>query len=300
MRAIVVIGSLNEDMTVHAARWPDAGETVHAERLDWSAGGKGANQAAAAARLGGEVTMVGHVGDDAPGRRLRAELSDLGVDVTNVASVTGVPTGLAIVGLDDSGENRIVVIAGANACLDRATLEGLDWEGVRVLLVQLEIPVPTVLAAAHAAHAAGAMVILDPAPALTVPDELLELVDVLTPNAQEATALAGRPVADVRTARLVASELGARGPRAVVITLGAAGAVLAEGNYVTHVPAPKVAAVETAGAGDAFNGALAVALAEGQPLASAVIFANRVAAISTTRPGTQASLPDRAAMASVP
>ena len=298
MAAIVVVGSLNEDLTVHASRWPEAGETVLGERLVRSAGGKGANQAAAAARLGGEVAMVGRVGDDAAGQRLRDGLR--GVDVANVAAVPGTPTGTAVVGLDASGGNRIVVIAGANSCLEPAALDGLDWRGVRVLLLQLEIPLPTVTAAAQAARAAGARVVLDPAPALSLPDELLGLIDILTPNAREAATLAGREVVDVGTARLVASQLEARGPRAVVITLGAAGAVLADGNYVTHLPAPKLAAVDTTGAGDAFNGALAVALAEGQPLASAVIFANRVAALSTTRPGAQASLPDRAAVGSLP
>lgn len=300
MAAIVVVGSLNEDLTVSVSRWPEAGETVFGERLERSAGGKGANQAAAAARLGGEVAMVGRVGDDPAGRRLRDGLSGLGVDVANVAVVPGTPTGMAIVGLDASGGNRIVVLSGANACLESAALDGLDWRGVRVLLLQLEIPLATVTAAARAAHAAGARVVLDPAPAVSLPDELLGLVDILTPNALEAAQLAGREVVDVGTARLVASQLEARGPRAVVITLGASGAVLADGNYVTHLPAPKVAAVDTTGAGDAFNGALAVALAEGQPLASAVIFANRVAALSTTRPGAQASLPDRTAVGSLP
>jgi len=300
MAAIVVVGSLNEDLTVSVSRWPEAGETVFGERLERSAGGKGANQAAAAARLGGEVAMVGRVGDDAAGLRLRDGLSRLGVDVANVEVVPGTPTGMALVGVEASGDNRIVVITGANACLDPVALDGLDWRDVRVLLLQLEVPLSTVIAAAKTAHAAGALVVLDPAPAASLPDELLELVDILTPNATEAAALAGREVVDVVTARLVANRLEARGPRAVVVTLGASGAVLADGNYVTHLPAPTVAVVDTTGAGDAFNGALAVGLAEGQPLASAVIFANRVAALSTTRPGAQASLPDRTAVGSLP
>ena len=300
MAEIVVIGSLNEDLVVRVARWPEAGETVFGERLDRSAGGKGANQATAAARLGGEVAMVGLVGDDAPGRRLLDGLRAIRVDVTNVGVAAGVPTGAALVGLDASGGNRIVVLPGANACLEPAALDGLDWRGVRVLLLQLEIPLGTVTAAASAAHAAGVRVVLDPAPAMSLPDALLETVDILTPNALEASALAGRAAVDVRTARLVASQLEARGPRAVIVTLGASGAVLADGNYVSHLLAPTVETVDTTGAGDAFNGALAVALAEGQPLASAVIFANRVAALSTTRPGAQAAMPDRATVGSLP
>jgi ribokinase len=296
MAAIVVVGSLNEDLVVRVDRWPEAGETVFGDRLDYSPGGKGANQAAAAARLGGDVAMVGRVGDDRAGRRLRDGLADLGVDVGRVVAVADRQTGAAVVGLDATGGNRIVVLAGANASVEPAALDGIEWPSVRVLLLQLEIPLPTVIAAAHAAHAAGALVVLDPAPAMALPDELLAIVDILTPNATEAAALSGREVVDVRTARLAASRIASLGPRAVIVTLGAAGAVLADGNYVSHLPAPQVTAIDTTGAGDAFNGALAVALAEGQPLASAIIFANRAAAFSTTGRGVRTSLPDRAAL----
>ncbi len=299
MASIMVVGSLNEDLVVRVDRWPDAGETIFGERLDRAPGGKGANQAAAAARLGGDVAMVGRVGDDAAGHDLRAGLAALGVDVTRVLSVPDQPSGTAVVGLDATGSNRIVVLAGANASVEPAALDGITWPGVRVLLLQLEIPLATVIAAAQAAHAAGALVVLDPAPAMELPDELLGLVDVLTPNATEAAALSEREVVDVRTARLAASRIEARGPRAVIVTLGADGAVLADGNYVSHLPAPSVIVVDTTGAGDAFNGALAVALSEGQPLASAIIFANRAAALSTTGQGARASLPDRAALRSL-
>lgn len=300
MAAIVVIGSLNEDLLVRVDRWPDAGETLFGTALERASGGKGANQAAAAARLGGDVAMVGRVGDDAAGARLRDALRSQGVDVGDVAVIPDMTTGAAVVGMDASGGNRIVVLAGANACLAPGDLDGFDWSGVRVLLLQLEVPLPTVTAAARAAHAAGVIVVLDPAPALPLSDALLGNVDILTPNAGEASALAGRTVTDVQTARLIANQIEARGPRAVVITLGASGAVLADGNYVTHLPAPTVDVVDTTGAGDAFNGALAVGLAEGQPLASAVIFANRVAALATTGAGAQASLPDRAALREMP
>lgn len=300
MAAILVVGSLNEDLVVRARRWPEAGETVFGEGLERSVGGKGANQAAAAARLGGTVALVGRVGDDAAGRRACATLAALGVDVTNVAVDPREATGTAVVGVEETGTNRIVVIAGANGCLGPEALAGLDWGQVRVLLLQLEVPVAAVTAAARAAHAAGARVVLDPSPAIALPDELLAAVDILTPNALEAATLAHRAVRDVPTARLAASALAARGGHAVIVTLGAAGAVLADGNYLAHLPAPVVAAVDTTGAGDAFNGALAAGLAEGQPLASAALFANRVAALATTRPGAQAALPDRSAVGALP
>jgi ribokinase len=299
MASIIVVGSLNEDLVVRVKRWPESGETVFGERLDRAAGGKGGNQAAAAARLGAEVAMVGRVGDDMAGQSLRAGLAELGVDVTRVVAVPDRQTGAAVVGLDAEGGNRIVVLAGANAALEPHALNGIDWHAARVLLLQLEIPIATVTAAAHAAQAAGVLVVLDPAPAMDLPHELLGAVDILTPNATEAAAMSGRDVLDQRTARLAASRIEALGPRAVIITLGSAGAVLADGNYVSHLAAPSVTAVDTTGAGDVFNGALAVALAEGQPLASAIIFANRAAAFSTTGPGVRASLPDRASLRSM-
>jgi ribokinase len=295
MGTIVVVGSLNEDLVVRASRWPEAGETVFGEGLDRSIGGKGANQAAAAARLGGSVAFVGRVGDDTAGRRACAGLAAQGVETAHVAIDPREPTGTAVVGLDATGMNRIVVIAGANGHLEPEALRGLEWAGVQVLLLQLEVPLATVTAAALAAHAAGTQVVLDPSPVSVLSDELLASVDILTPNALEAATLGGRAVRDISTARLVASTLAARGPR-VIVTLGAEGAVLADGNYVRHLQAPTVATVDTTGAGDAYNGALAVALAEGQPLGSAALFACRAAALATTRTGAQAALPDRKAV----
>jgi ribokinase len=297
--AIVVVGSLNEDLLVRLPHWPESGETVAADELIRLPGGKGANQAVAAGRLGGKVVMVGTVGNDAAGARLRESLRAAGVDVTAVAETADLPTGTAVVLVEPSGANRIVVIAGANGRAGEAPIATIDWARAQVLLLQLEIPIDVVMAAAQAAHKAGAQVILDPAPAMPLPTELLALVDVLTPNEVEAELLGGGSISTIASAGAVATQLAAQGPRAVIVKLGELGLVLVEGNRMTHVAATTVRAVDTTGAGDAFNGALAVALAEGQPLVSAAQFASRAAAVSTTRWGTQQSFPDRAAVANL-
>lgn len=293
MADIVVVGSLNQDLVVTVDRWPDSGETLTGLSLSRFAGGKGGNQAAAAAALGGNVGLVGTVGDDEAGRWLRSSLSERGVDVSRVRTVHGLPTGTAVVGVERSGANRIVVIPGANAALRPADVEGWDWTGTRVLLLQLEVPMDVVIAAARAGRASGATVILDPAPARPLPDELWQHVDILVPNRHEAELLTGISVTDATTARLAAARLARRGLRAVVLKLDAEGALLVEGSYVAHVAGIVVHAIDSTAAGDAFAGALAVALAEGRPLASGVVYANRAAAISVTRPGAQASLPSR-------
>ena len=293
MAEIVVVGSLNQDLVVAVDRWPDSGETLTGLSLSRFAGGKGGNQAAAAAALGGNVGLVGTVGDDEAGRWLRSSLSERGVDVSRVRTVKGLPTGTAVVGVEGSGANRIVVIPGANAALGPADVEGWDWTGTRVLLLQLEVPMDVVIAAARAGRASGATVILDPAPARPLPDELWQHVDILVPNRHEAELLSGISVTDATAARLAAARLARRGLRAVVLKLDAEGAVLVEGSYVAHVAGVVVHAIDSTAAGDAFAGALAVALAEGRPLASGVVYANRAAAISVTRPGAQASLPSR-------
>jgi ribokinase len=300
MTAIVVVGSLNEDLLVRLPRWPAPGETVAADTLTHLPGGKGANQAVAASRLGGHVAMVGTVGEDAPGSRLIDNLRTAGVDVAAVAQAPNLPTGTAVVLVEPSGANRIAVVAGANGCGDEGPIATFDWSGTQVLLLQLEVPIDVVIAAARAAHAVGAVVVLDPAPARALPTELLALVDVLTPNEVEAEFLSGVSISTVASADVVASQLAAQGPRAVIVKLGERGLVLVEGNHVTRVAATAVDAVDTTGAGDAFNGALAVGLAEGQSLIAAARFASRAAALSTTRWGTQPSFPDRAELAGLP
>jgi len=283
-------------MVVRVPTLPHPGETVLGGTFFTARGGKGANQAVAAARAGGSVAMIGCLGDDNFGDDTLAALSAEGIAVDAIRRVAGTPSGVALILVDDRGENCIAVASGANALL------GAE-EGARcaellsaddVLLVQLETPLETVVAAARAARHMGARVILNPAPARALPDELLALVSVLTPNESEAERLAGLPVNGERGLEQAASALLARGVGAVVVTLGATGAYVATAEHRETVPGWPVEARDTTGAGDVFNGALAVALAEQMPLPHAVRFANAAAAISVTRDGAQPAAPRRA------
>jgi ribokinase len=285
------------DLVVRMERWPGPGETLFGSDFSQVPGGKGANQAAAAAALGGAVGMVGRVGRDVFADALRRSLAAFGVDVTAIWSDPDRSTGIALIGVDASGENRIVVVSGANARLspedvERSLREGA-WEDARVLLLQCEVPAHTVLAAARLGRERHMTVVLDPAPPVELPAEIWGAVDICTPNQSEATSLTGAPVTDASRAMQAGRELRSRGPRAVVIKLGAEGVVAVDEAGSRHIPGIPVRAVDTTAAGDVFNGALAVALAEGAPLAAAAGFANRAAAVSTTRPGAQTSLPRR-------
>jgi ribokinase len=292
--SVTVVGSLNEDVLVAVGRLPGRGETVIGREVTLAPGGKGANQAAAAARLGPVVAMVGRVGDDAAAERQRAALVSAGVDVAGVHTTPGVPTGSATIPVEEgSGENLIVVVPGANG---RVTPEDAGVGVVRfsdVVLLQLEIP----LAAVHAAAAvATGTVVLNPAPPQPLPADLLGRVDVLVPNEHELAQLAGvaaeeRAPADlVELARSVASC-------SVVVTLGARGALVVpdDGPALLQVP-PPVTAIDTTGAGDCFCGALAQSIAAGSDLPTAVRFAVAAAALSTTGPGARGALPDDAAV----
>jgi len=294
---IVVIGSLNMDLVGCAPRIPVVGETIVGHTYFSEPGGKGANQAYAAARLGGRVAMLGRVGSDDFGRAMRANLEHAGCDVEGLLSVEGT-SGIALIFVADDGHNSIIIVPGAN---DRFSPENVDaaggfLEGAAWVLLQLENPLPTVLAAAKAARRAGARVILDPAPARTLPDELFALADIITPNETEAAILAGLAPGPLNPEQAlgIASKLQARQARTVIVKLGEQGCLLVNQDKPQLIPAPKVKAVDTTAAGDEFNAGLAVGLSEGLDLPAACRFANAAAALSVTKLGAQASAPTRA------
>lgn len=299
MAHIVVVGSLNMDLVVQAPHIPVPGETVMGHDFGTFPGGKGANQAVAAARLGAEVTLVGRVGADEFGQRLLRRLETEGVDVKHVGVDEQAATGIALITLEASGENSIVVAPGANMRLLPTDVVATwqDLEGVDALVMPLESPLESVIAAAGLARKRGIRVMLNPAPAQPLPATLLEQVDVLVPNESEAAALTGMPVETLAQAEAAAHKLSARGAGAVVLTLGARGALLLGADGVgQHFPAHRIQVVDTTAAGDAFVGALTVALAEGQPLERAVRWGNGAGALATTKLGAQPSLPGRGGM----
>ena len=295
---VTVVGSLNMDLVVKAPRLPAVGETVTKGTFGTFPGGKGANQAVAAARLGARVRMVGAIGRDAFGSQLRDGLRRDGVDVSHVIEIEDAPSGVALITVGPQGQNTIVVAPGANWRMTTAHVDAAADLIARsqILLIQLEIPIETVTRAAEIASSAKVRVVLDPAPApeSPLPDRLIRLVDVINPNEVEAKVLTGTNVADERGARDAAERLLAMGCRSAVIKLGARGAFVADGDTRAAVPGIHVDAVDTTAAGDAFAGALAVALGEGRPIMEAVRFANVAGAISVTRMGAQPSMPRRA------
>ena len=290
---IVVVGSLNADLVTRLERFPAPGETVTAKGFAIHPGGKGANQAYAAARLGGRVAMLGCIGRDAYGERLLQSLLSAGVDVSPVNRDAEAPTGLALITLDASGENQIVVVPGANARLTPELVQASEARiaAAAVVLLQLEVPLGAVLAAARIARDGGAAVILDPAPAQPLPASLLKCVDFLTPNRSELQTLTGRAVG--KQAEHAARSLADGSPLRVIVKMGDAGALLVEADGQAFWPALRVEAVDATGAGDAFNAALAVALAEGRPLPEAGRLAVAAGALCVTRAGAQPSMPTR-------
>ena len=296
MPRICVIGSANVDHTLALPRLPHPGETVSGGMLLTNLGGKGANQAVAARKLGAEVRMLGAVGEDGPGREIRERLDAAGIDVTGIVAVPDAATGTALIFVDAEGRNQIGVAPGAN---HRLTVEMLrPYEGAiawaDVVVCQLETPLPVVRWALEEAHRHGVRAILNPAPVRELPDDLLGLVAYLTPNEGEAAALAGIPIGDMDSARGAGRRLLERGAATVIVTLGGEGALVCQRDRIVHFPAFKVAVVDTTAAGDAFTGALAVGLAAGGTLDEAVPLAAATAALSCTRRGAQDSLPERA------
>lgn len=295
---LVVIGSANMDLVVRSERIPAPGETVLGEAFRQIPGGKGANQAVAAARLGAPVIFVGRVGQDPFGEALRAGMQADGIDTSCLQTDLTEPTGVALIGVDAQGRNAITVASGANFQVGSDDVDQA-YPAIRrasTLLLQLEIPRETVLYAAQMARIVGIPVILNPAPVSPsdpLPDSLLAQIDVLTPNEHEAAALLGYASTAGLDWEQIAIALRDRGVKTVVITLGEEGCVLADASGVRLVPAVPVKAVDTTAAGDCFTGALAVALAENRSLHEAAQFAAQAAAISVTRPGAQPSLPTR-------
>lgn len=296
--AITVVGSLNMDLVIQVPHLPETGETVPGGTFATFPGGKGANQAVAAARLGAAVTMIGRVGADAFGRKLRDGLAAEGIDSSHVGMDVEAATGVALITVDRAGRNTIVVASGANRRVTAADVDaaGAVMTSSQVVLLQLELPLEVVGHAVQMAHAAGCRVILDPAPAppASLPDDLYRYLSVINPNEVEAHALTGIPISDESDARRAAERLLDQGCRAVVIKLGDRGAYAATDGTRAVIPAISVDVVDTTAAGDAFAAGMAVALAEGRDLADAARFANVVGAISVTRMGAQPSMPTRA------
>jgi ribokinase len=292
---IVVVGSSNTDMIVKAARIPRPGETVLGGAFYMAAGGKGANQAVAAARAGGRVTFVARVGDDDFGRRALAGFRSEGIDTAPIKALRQISSGVALIVVDGRGENSIAVASGANARLSpKDALSAIRASHAGdILLLQLEIPLATVREAARVGHERGLRVILNPAPACGLNDALLANVDILTPNETEAELLTGYKIRDEQDMAKAAGKLHAKGISSVHITLGARGAFLSDGKTGRIIPGFKVKAIDSTAAGDVFNGALAVALTESRPLDAAARFANAAAALSVTRLGAQPSAPMR-------
>lgn len=297
MTKIAVVGSIITDLAVLTPRVPERGENILAHRLQIGPGGKGANAAVAVARMGVESILIGRIGDDNFGSEELAALRAEGVNADFVGIDPEVQTGTAVVMVDDEGENTILVIIGAN---DRLTPEHVEaglaphWDDLDALLINFEVPEESVAAAIHAAHARDVPCVVDAGPPREFGADVWGEATVISPNALEAATLVGHPVESDVEVEDAARELLAAGPQSVVLKRGSAGALLATSEGVTHVPSFRVNVVDTTGAGDAFSGALVVAIAEGKPLQEAVRIASAAGAITVTRVGTLAAMPARA------
>ncbi len=293
--SIVVIGSSNTDMVIKSPHLPAPGETILGGEFFMNAGGKGANQAVAAARLGGHISFIAKVGKDIFGKQAMQLFKKEGIDVSTILKDKKSPSGIALITVDHKGENCIAVASGANAALLPADIKKFKAkiETAKILLMQLETPVETIMYAASLAVKNKVKVILNPAPACALPDDLLRNISIITPNEKEAEMLTGIVVHDMISAEKAATALHEKGIETVIITLGAKGALLYHENKFSLINSPKVKAVDTTAAGDVFNGALAVAISEKKLMTDAVKFACKAASISVTRLGAQASAPFR-------
>jgi len=297
MTHIVVVGSLNMDLVVEVPAIPLPGETVLGKNFATFPGGKGANQAVAAARLGARVSLIGRVGKDAFGDQLLASAQADGIDITHVGRDETAATGVAMIAVDEQGQNSIAVASGANFCLtaDHVREAWAELDDVDLLVMPLETPLDTIETAVSLANESGATVVLNPAPARPLPAELLAGIDVLVPNEPETAQLTALPINTEAESRDAARELLALGVGNVVLTLGSRGALVLDGKTesFTLVPARRVEVVDTTAAGDAFVAGLAVALGEGQTLVEAAQFANAVGALAVTKQGAQPGMPAR-------
>jgi len=292
---ITVVGSLNMDLVVRSPRIPRPGETIIGHTFQTAPGGKGANQAVAAARLGGRVSMIGHVGQDTFGDQLLDSLAAADVDCRYIKPTSDTSTGIALIVVDDQGENSIVVASGANMSLTPQHLEEYDDVIVSadVLLLQLELPLKTVIRAAQIAKASGVTIILNPAPARELPSDLISGVDFLIPNETELALLTEMPVHDIPQVERAAHSLLERDLGCIIVTLGKDGALIGESNEFAYVSPHKISAADTTAAGDAFVGAFSVAYGEGKSIVEAVRWANAAGAFTATKLGAQPSLPSR-------
>lgn len=297
MSAVVVVGSANLDFTIQVDRAPQPGETILGRDFLVSFGGKGANQAVGARRAGADVTFIGKVGEDQHGAQIRKNLEAVGIGVAGLISDASCHTGVAFILVDPAGGNQIVVASGCNYRLTPDELERRDGvlSGV-ILLLQLETPLDTVLCALRRGRQKGMRTILNPAPAAPLPRESFSLIDVLTPNETEASHLSGVSVKNLNAAEKAGNRLRDMGCADVIITLGPQGALWVGKHEGRHFPGLSVRSIDSTAAGDAFNGALAVALSEGKAMQDAIPFANAAGALATTHRGAQESLPDRTAI----
>lgn len=294
MKRILVLGSLNMDLVTRVKMTPQVGETILGDGFDQIPGGKGANQAVAIGKLGGKAAMLGCVGNDDFGAVLTANLLKNNVDSAKVKTVDGVPTGLAMIMVNESGDNSIVVVPGANFSLQADDLSKNDFVGFDYCIAQLETPVETIARAFELAKEAGVTTVLNPAPARELPEKLVAHTDILIPNETEFFSLAGYDTQCRESIEAGASVLYGKGVQALLITLGAKGAIyLDKDGTVIQKSAYRVDAVDTTAAGDSFIGGFVTALAEGQKVEAAMAFAMKVAAITVTRHGAQSALPDR-------